>query len=74
MRILQIATLNRPIGRELGYNPIETVIYNIDRGLNALGHDTIVACSGDSCVVGEKLITIEKSFQEYLHIPMKTAR
>lgn len=65
MNILQVATLNRPIGRELGYGPIETVIYNIDSGLNRMGHHSIVACSGDSVVVGEQFVTIEKAFSEY---------
>ncbi len=65
MTVLQIATLNRPIRQDLGYGPIETVIYNIDKGLHKLGHHSIVACSGDSLVVGEKFTTIEKSFKEY---------
>ena len=65
MKILQVATLNRPIGREIGYGPIESVIYNIDRGLCKLGHESIVACSGDSHITGSKFATIEKSFSEY---------
>lgn len=65
MNILQIATLNRPIRPDLGYGPIESVIYNIDKGLHASGHHSIVACSGDSSIVGEKYATIEKSFSEY---------
>ncbi len=65
MNVLHIATLNRPIKQNLGYGPIETVIYNIDKGLHKLGHHSIVACSGDSCVVGEQYTTIEKSFSEY---------
>ncbi len=65
MKVLHIATLNRPIKKDLGYGPIETVIYNIDKGLHDLGHRSIVACSGDSCVVGEQFTTIEKSFSEY---------
>jgi glycosyltransferase involved in cell wall biosynthesis len=63
--VLHIATLNRPIRQNLGYGPIETVIYNIDKGLHRLGHRSIVACSGDSRVAGEKFTTIEKSFSEY---------
>ena len=47
MNVLQIATLNRPIRQDLGYGPIETVVYNIDKGLHNLGHRSIVACSGD---------------------------
>ncbi len=65
LNVLQIATLNRPIRQDLGYGPIETVIYNIDKGLHELGHRSIVACSGDSRVVGEQYTTIEKSFSEY---------
>ncbi len=49
----------------MGYGPIESVIYNIDKGLHKLGHRSIVACSGDSCVDGEKFTTIDKSFSEY---------
>ena len=65
MNVLHVATLNRPIRQDLGYGPIETVIYNIDKGLHKLGHRSIVACSGDSHVVGEQFTTIEKSFSEY---------
>jgi glycosyltransferase involved in cell wall biosynthesis len=65
LNILHIATLNRPIRQDLGYGPIETVIYNIDKGLHELGHRSIVACSGDSSVVGEQYTTIKKSFSEY---------
>jgi len=49
----------------LGYGPIETVIYHIDKGLHELGHHSIVACSGASYVAGEQFTTIEKSFSEY---------
>ncbi|MBN2144728.1 MAG: glycosyltransferase family 4 protein [Candidatus Aureabacteria bacterium] len=63
--VLQIATLNRPIRQDLGYGPIETVVYNIDKGLYQLGYRSIVACSGDSRIVGEQYTTIEKSFSEY---------
>jgi glycosyltransferase involved in cell wall biosynthesis len=63
--VLQVATLNRPIRHDLGYGPIETVIYNIDKGLHKLGHRSIVACSGDSDVFGEQYTTIGKSFSEY---------
>lgn len=65
MCVLHVATLNRPIRPDLGYGPIETVIYNIDKGLHQLGHRSIVACSGDSRVVGERFTTIKKSFNEY---------
>jgi glycosyltransferase involved in cell wall biosynthesis len=65
MNVLHVATLNRPIRQDLGYGPIETVVYNLDKGLHELGHRSIVACSGDSQVVGEQFTTIEKSFSEY---------
>ncbi|MDH5719082.1 MAG: glycosyltransferase family 4 protein [Spirochaetia bacterium] len=65
MNILQIATLNRPIKQDIGYGPIETVIYNIDKGLHDLGHHSIVACSGDSSITGDHVTTIDKSFSEY---------
>ena len=65
MKILQIATLNRPIQQDLGYGPIENVIYNLDKGLSELGHQSIIACPGDSCIVGEKYTTIERGFAEY---------
>lgn len=74
MTVLQVATLNRPIRHDLGYGPIETVIYNIDKGLCRLGHRSIVACSGDSCVVGERYTTIEKSFSEYWSKNTQTQR
>ena len=63
--VLHIATLNRPIRADLGYGPIETVIYNIDKGLHQLGHRSIVACPGDSRVVGETYTTVPESFSEY---------
>ena len=65
MNVLHVATLNRPIRQDLGYGPIETVVYNIDKGMHELGHRSIVACSGDSCVVGEQFTTIKKSFSHY---------
>ena len=65
MNVLHVATLNRPIRQDLGYGPIETVVYNLDKGLHELGCRSIVACSGDSQVVGEHFPTIEHSFSEY---------
>ena len=50
----------------MGYGPIETVIYNIDKGLTALGHRSIVACSSDSAVTGEKYGTVPRSLGDYL--------
>ena len=58
LTVLHVATLNQPISPDLGYGPIETVIYNIDKGLHSLGHQSIVACSGDSIVAGEHYVTV----------------
>jgi hypothetical protein len=65
VNVLHVATLNQPIRSTLGYGPIETVVYNTDKGLHKLGHWSIVACAGDSRVVGEQHTTIERSFSEY---------
>jgi len=65
LTVLQVSTLNQPIRPDLGYGPIETVIYNIDKGLHSLGHRSIVACSGDSRVVGEHYVTVDHSIGEY---------
>ena len=65
INVLQVATLNRSVSSDLGYSPIETVIYNIDKGLHNLGHRSIVACSGDSKVTGEQFVTVKRSFSEY---------
>ncbi len=32
LTVLHVATLNQPIRADLGYGPIETIIYNIDKG------------------------------------------
>jgi glycosyltransferase involved in cell wall biosynthesis len=60
-----VATINKPITSQIGYGPIETVIYNIDKGLHALGHRSIVACSSDSTVTGEKYETVSQSHGDY---------
>ncbi len=65
LTVLHVATLNQPIGANLGYGPIETVIHNIDKGLYASGHRSIVACSGDSSVFGEHHVTVDKSIGDY---------
>jgi len=65
INVLQVATLNQPVRSDLGYAPIETVIYNIDKGLHNLGHHSIVACSGDSKITGEQFVTVKRSFSEY---------
>jgi glycosyltransferase involved in cell wall biosynthesis len=65
LTVLHVATLNQPISPDLGYGPIETVIYNIDKGLHSLGHRSIVACSGDSIVAGEHYVTVDQSIGDY---------
>ena len=67
LNILHVATINKPITPQIGYGPIETVIYNIDKGLHALGHRSIVACSSDSTVTGEKYETVSHSLGDYCH-------
>ena len=65
LTVLHVATLNQPIRSNLGYGPIETVIYNIDKGLYASDHRSIVACSGDSRVFGEHHVTLDRSTGDY---------
>ncbi|MFQ5898496.1 MAG: glycosyltransferase [Candidatus Methylomirabilia bacterium] len=65
LTVLHVATLNQPISPDLGYGPIETIIYNIDKGLHSLGHRSIVACPGDSTVVGEHYVTVDQSIGDY---------
>jgi glycosyltransferase involved in cell wall biosynthesis len=65
LTVLHVATLNQPIRPDLGYGPIELVIYNLDKGLHSFGHRSIVACSGDSEVAGEHYVTVDKSIGDY---------
>lgn len=65
LNILHVATVNKPIASQLGYGPIETVIYNIDKGLHDLGYRSIVACSSDSTVAGEQCETVSQSLGDY---------
>jgi hypothetical protein len=72
LTVLHVATLSQPITSDLGYGPIETIIYNIDKGLHSLGHRSIVACSGDSRVAGEdsrvageQYVTVDQSLGDY---------
>jgi len=65
LTILHVATINKPIAADIGYGPIETVIYNLDKGLHELGHRSIVACSADSMVTGEKFATVSRSLGDY---------
>jgi glycosyltransferase involved in cell wall biosynthesis len=66
LNVLHVATINKPIASQLGYGPIETVIYNLDKGLHAHGHRSIVACSADSAVAGEQFATVSQSLGGYL--------
>ena len=66
LNILHVATINNPISSQLGYSPIETVIYNLDKGLHARGHRSIVACSADSSVAGELHPTVSRSLGDYM--------
>ncbi len=66
LNVLHVATVNKPIASQLGYGPIETVIYNLDKGLHGLGHRSIVACSADSSIVGERYATLTRSLGDYL--------
>ena len=59
--MLHVGTVSQPIRSDRGYSPIEMVIHHIDQGLHALGHKSIVACSGDSRVVGEHYVTINQN-------------
>lgn len=66
LTVLHVANLNQPIRQDLDcYGPIETVIYNLDKGLHSMGQRSIVACSGDSKVTGEHFVTIDKSIGNY---------
>ena len=66
LTVLHIGTLNKPIGTNLGYSPIETVIENVHQGLRACGHRSIVACSADSRLPGERHVTVPQSLGDYV--------
>src|SRR5258707_14488891 len=74
LSVLHVATINKPITSHMGYGPIETVIYNIDKGLTALGHRSIVACSSDSAVTGQKYGTVPRSLGDYLREDTREGR
>ncbi len=65
LTVLHVATICQPIKPGLGYSPIETIIYNIDKGVHSLGHRSIVACSGDSRVTGEHYVTVDQSIGDF---------
>lgn len=66
LTVMHIGTLNKPIGTTQGYSPVETVIENIHRGLRSRGHRSIVACSADSPVPGERFATVPRSLGDYI--------
>ena len=66
LTVLHIGTLNKPLGTNLGYSPIETVIENVHRGLRAGGHRSIVACSADSRYAGERHVTVPRGRGDYV--------
>ncbi len=65
LTVLHVATINKPIKSKLGYAPIETIIHNIHKGLQSLGHRSIVACSADSRMTGEQYVTVVRSIGDY---------
>ena len=65
LTVLHIGTLNKPIGTNLGYSPIETIIENVHRGLRSCGHRSIMACSADSRLLGERHVTVPQSLGDY---------
>lgn len=65
LTVLHIGTLNKPIGTNLGYSPIETIIENVHRGLRSGGHRSIMACSADSRLLGERHVTVPQSLGDY---------
>ena len=66
LTVLHIGTLNKPLGKNLGYSPIETVIENVHRGLRAGGHRSIVACSADSRYAGERHVSVPRGRGDYV--------
>lgn len=65
LTVLHVATINKPIRSDLGYGPVETIIEHIHKGLQSLGHRSIVACSADSRITGERYVTIHQSLGDY---------
>ena len=65
LTVLHVATLNKPIRSDLGYGPVETIIDNIHKRLQSLGHRSIVACSADSRIAGEGYVTVRRSLGDY---------
>ncbi len=65
LTVLHVGTLNKAIRPDQGYCPIETVIYNLDKGLISAGHRSIVTCSADSQTVGERHVTVRRGFGSY---------
>ncbi len=66
LTVLHVATMNKAIKSRIGYGPIETIVFNLDKGLHASGHRSIVACSSDSEVTGEKYETVPVTLGDYV--------
>jgi glycosyltransferase involved in cell wall biosynthesis len=66
LTILQMAPIDLAISSNLAYGPIERLVYFLDKFYSGNGHNSIVACSGDSEVVGEKYSTIDKPVGAHL--------
>ena len=61
LTVLHVATINQAIKSDLGYAPIETITHAIHKGIQSLGHRSIIACTADSRVTGEHYVTIPRS-------------
>ena len=61
MKILQISQINLPVIPNLKYGGTERVIQYLDRVYTEMGHDSLVAASGDSEVCGELIEKIPRS-------------
>lgn len=74
LNVLHVATINKPIKSDIGYAPVETIIHNIHKGLQSLGHRSIVACSADSRTTGEQYVTVQRSLGDYCSLDTPVRR
>ena len=61
MRILQIAHISLPVRDDISYGGTERVILYSDQEFTRMGHDSIIAASGDSRISGRLVPTIPQS-------------
>jgi len=61
MKILQVASLGLPVHPNLKYAGTERVIAYLDKAYSEMGHDSMVAATGDSKVSGTLIPTIPQS-------------